>query len=585
MQSWLKASVLGAAVLMMTCTTVNVELAHSTKNNAQVLQIQTRAQQVKINQVGYLPSAPKIAVVPNTNATRFELVQTGSSITVYQGQLSEARNWPVAQESVRLANFSNFNLPGTYTLKVQGLPDSMPITISADAYQDIHQGAVKAYYFNRASTALTQKFAGDWQRPQGHLDNHVLVHQSAVDSQRTPGTIIDASKGWYDAGDYNKYVVNSGISVYTLLASYQHNTALYTDLKTHIPESNNTAPDILDEIKWNLDWMLKMQDPVDGGVYHKLTSLNFAAGVMPHQASAKRYVVQKTTAATLNFAAVMAKASVIYGQLDEFSSMSTQYQRAAEFAWQWALANRQVKYTQPSDVRTGEYGDSNFEDEFTWASAELFLLTNNNDYWQEFTHYFAKPRVPSWRQTAALAYISLLTHHQNVLSKADYIKVKSRFIGLADTLLTQHHQSAYATAMTSQDFVWGSNSVALNKAMILLVAHKVINKPAYEVAAIGLLDYVLGKNPLDLTYVTGFGYLSPQHPHHRQSYADDISAPVPGFLVGGPHSGQQDKCDYKSTLPALSYVDSWCSYATNEVTINWNAPLVYTLGTLLQQRP
>ena len=163
--------------------------------------------------------------------------------------------------------------------------------------------------------------------------------------------------------------------------------------------------------------------------------------------------------------------------------------------------------------------------------------------------------------------------------------VFSAITAMADQFVAQHQASAYKVAMVPEDFVWGSNAVAMNKAILLYKANQITEKASYMEAMQGLLDYVLGRNPLDLSYVTGFGVKSPQHIHHRPSQADAIKAPVPGWLAGGAQPGQQDKCKYNSTLPAKSYVDDWCSYASNEVTINWNAPLVYMLAAFSQPDP
>jgi endoglucanase len=276
----------------------------------------------------------------------------------------------------------------------------------------------------------------------------------------------------------------------------------------------------------------------------------------------------------------MATASRIYANFPEFKDHADRYRAAAIDAWEWAQANPAVEYKNPGDVSTGEYGDSSFNDEFTWAAAELFLLTEEDNYLQAYKRYFAQPTVPNWQDTSALGYISILFSGKDVLSNSDYIEAKNRFLALADNIVTQHETSAYAVAMENGDFVWGSNGVVMNKAMILMQSYQLTNEIKYRQAAIGLIDYVFGKNPTDYSYVTGFGVKTPQDIHHRQSYADDVAAPVPGFLAGGPQPGQQDNCSYPSTLPAKSYVDDWCSYASNEVTINWNAPLVYALAAI-----
>ena len=138
--------------------------------------------------------------------------------------------------------------------------------------------------------------------------------------------------------------------------------------------------------------------------------------------------------------------------------------------------------------------------------------------------------------------------------------------------------------MAGKDFIWGSNAVVLNQGMMLVQAYRITGKRDYLDAAQSALDYTLGRNPLGVSYVTGFGTRSPMHPHHRPSVADGIAAPVPGWLVGGPNPGQQDAKDCKATYrakePALSWLDDACSYASNEVAINWNAPLVYVAAAL-----
>lgn len=136
-----------------------------------------------------------------------------------------------------------------------------------------------------------------------------MVHPSAATTKRPAGTIISSPKGWYDAGDYNKYIVNSGFTLGLILQSYQLHQDRFNSLNLQIPESDNKIPDILDEMMYNLEWMLTMQDPTDGGVYHKLTTPNFEGFVMPEDCKQQRYVVQKTTTATLDFAATKSSGS------------------------------------------------------------------------------------------------------------------------------------------------------------------------------------------------------------------------------------------------------------------------------------
>ncbi|WP_075184974.1 glycoside hydrolase family 9 protein [Teredinibacter haidensis] len=534
-------------------------------------------ERIKLNQIGYLPAAQKVAIVPDVAATAFTLVNQAGEV-VYNGNLPAAQTWAPAEESVKIADFSDFSTPGAYYITVEGVQNSDGFSISDTVYSDVHDAAIKAYYFNRSSSELQAQHAGDWARAAGHPDTNVLVHGSAVSAERPEGTSISSSKGWYDAGDYNKYIVNSGISTYTLLAAYEHFPAFYADREWNIPESGGDLPDLLDEVLWNLDWMETMQDPNDGGVYHKLTTLSFSGGVMPAAATAQRYVVAKGTSATLNFAAVMATASRVFKPID--SSKAAAYLAAAERAWDWAIANPEKAFTNPSDVKTGEYGDGELNDEFAWAAAELFISTQEASYLAEFQKRNAASGVPSWGYVSPLAYISLVQHAETMVGSDDYSSFQSSLVSTADELESLYRSSAYRVSMQVSNFGWGSNSDALNQAMMLVQAWRITGEQKYRDAALGLVDYALGKNPTDYSYVTGYGARPPMGIHHRQSHADSVDAPVPGFLSGGPNPGQQDGCNYTSNVPAKSFVDDWCSYASNEVTINWNAPLVYVLAAV-----
>ncbi|WP_326543037.1 glycoside hydrolase family 9 protein [Pseudorhodoferax sp.] len=544
---------------------------------------------VAINQLGYLPGAAKWVVLPAEAAGEFRVVPLGSDEVVLRGRAGPARRWAMSGTRLRLADLSALSTPGDYELRADGQAP-VRLRVAPDAYAALTAGALKAFYFNRSGTALEARHAGPWARPAGHPDTEVLVHASAASAQRPEGTRLSAPKGWYDAGDYNKYIVNSGISVYTLLAAYEQFPALFKAQQLNIPESGNELPDLLDEVLWNLDWMLAMQDPADGGVYNKLTNLGFDGNVMPHQARSTRYVVAKGTAAALDFAAVMAQASRVFKPFEaQRPGLSARLRDAAVAAWQWARANPQRVYKNPPDVRTGEYGDSQFGDEFAWAAVELFLSTGDAAYRDTLKLAALPVRVPSWGDVMGLAWVSL-AQHRDQLAPADAELVTRRVGEFGQQLAATWQGSAYRLSMESaSDFVWGSNSQALNQALMLIQAYRLSGERAQLDAAQSLLDYVLGRNPLGMSYVTGFGQRSPMHPHHRPSAADGVDAPVPGFLVGGPNPGQHDQAHcpvrYASQLPALSYLDHGCSYAANEVTINWNAPLAYVSAALQALTP
>jgi endoglucanase len=537
---------------------------------------------IRINQIGFFPQANKVAVVANGQQGGFKVIAEDTQRIVFTGDLMPKGQWSLSGENVSLADFSSLQVSGTYRLVLDDGSQSTTFVIQPQLYNEIHDASLKAYYFNRASTDLPEQYAGQWARAAGHPDEQVMVHSSAASNERPAGTIISAPKGWYDAGDYGKYVVNSGISTYSLLLAYRQHQDFYQTRSGHIPESNDQVPDILNEIMWNLEWLQAMQDPNDGGVYHKLTTLKFTGNVMPDNTHEQRYVVQKSTAAALNFAAVMAFASQIYADFETvYPGKSTDYQQAALSAWQWAKANPQQIYQQPQDVKTGGYGDKHLADEFAFAAAQLFLLTKEQVYLDEFNALAQPLTVPNWGSTAALGYYSLLSFGKSQLAPALYEKYSQQLLQQAQLMLEQQVQSAYQLPLIESDFVWGSNAVAMNKAMLLLIAYQLKPQQEFRDAAVALADYVLGRNPTGYAYVTGFGSKSPMHIHHRPSEADGVVAPVPGFVAGGAQNGWQDKCVYPSKYPAASYVDDYCSYSTNEIAINWNAPLVYVLAGLL----
>ena len=536
---------------------------------------------IKLNQVGFYPDAPKIAILPDGANGNFRVVDVSTNESVFEAELTQPKLWELSGETVSIADFSAFTTPGNYRIEHDETGHSFEFEIRDEILRELSKASIKAYYFNRASTELLEEHAGIWARPKGHPDDVVYVHESAATVERPEGYVFSSPKGWYDAGDYNKYAVNSGISTYTLLAAYEHFPEYYRGLHLNIPESGNGVPDLLDEIRWNLDWLLTSQDPNDGGVYHKITTKNFAGVVMPHEATADRFAVMKSTGGTLNFAAVMATAARVYDEYDP--GFAQEALEAAEFAWQWAVQNPEVYYEQPPDIHTGAYGNRQLEDEFDWAGAELYITTGNDDYWNARNFDQINVGIPSWSYVRPLAWVSLAHHRENLSEAADPYLIKKRIMEQGEELLEEYYRSPYVITKGrygTSDFVWGSNGVIGNHSLMLIQAYRLSGERDYLDAALANMDYLLGRNATGYSFVTGFGSKPPMHPHHRQSAADGIEDPVPGFVVGGPQPGQQDSCEYPSDLPATTFLDHWCSYSTNEVTINWNAPMVYLIGAL-----
>ena len=524
-----------------------------------------------INQIGYRSGDFKEFALVGGNGD-VEIVNAAGQ-TVLKVTPGAASYWNASGQNVQLVDFSEVKAAGTYSIKQGGQTLRSDLKIADRAYEEVAKASIKWFYYQRASMALDASYAGKWARAAGHTNATAELHNSTG----TSGT-IQSSKGWYDAGDYGRYIVNSGITTYTLLSLYEHFPAYFKTLKWNIP-AEGSLPDLLAEIKYNLDWMLTMQAS-DGGVYHKLTSLGFPGDVMPAQDNSKLYVIGKSTAGTFDFAAVMALASRVYKPFD--ATFASKCLDAAKKAYSWGLQNPSRNFTaNPSDVSTGSYEDTNPGDEKILAGTELFISTGDASYKQSGTSEY----VSYWGDVTGLATYEKATHSTQFGGEAN--DAKQKILGTANTFASRA-EKGFGVVMDKDDFVWGSNAVASNQGVWLLHAYYLTGEQKYYKAAVKVLDYLLGKNPLDMSFVTGFGTKSPKMPHHRPSTSDNIEDPIPGMLVGGPQPGGEDvgsaaewKCaDYRTGQAATAYTDQRCSYATNEVAINWNAPLAYLAGAL-----
>lgn len=552
------------------------------------------SENIRFNQIGFYSDAPKKAIIVGKAFKKFQVLNEETQKVVYQGELLLSGLPALNGKHTLIADFSALKEPGSYVIYVPDLGYSSIFSISNHVFDELAKATFKAYYFQRASTDLPEEYAGRWHRRGGHFDQKVIIHSSAATKNRPTGTFISCPRGWYDAGDYNKYIVNSGITMGTLLSFYEDFPEYSNSINLNIPETGNNIPDYLDELLWNLRWMLTMQDPDDGGVYHKLTSANFDQMEMPENDKSLRYLVQKGTAATLDFAAVTAQAArILKNYPKELPGLADSCLKASKKAWVWANKNNNVAFNQIEmnlkfnpKITTGEYGDNHFGDEFIWAACELYISTGDKQYYISQNLFpDDKMPLPSWGNVRLLGYYSLVRNQKrlNILSKGIFLKLKNRIIAAAEKLMNNYEGRAYQTVMgsTNRDFGWGSNSLAANQGVALIYAFQLSGNKKFLESALSNLDYLLGRNATGYSYVTGFGIKSPMFPHHRPSVADGIEQPVPGLLVGGPNPGMEDKITLPSIVPDEAYLDSPDSYSTNEVAINWNAPMVYLTNALV----
>lgn len=534
---------------------------------------------IRLNQVGFYPNAHKYAIVENKTADGMAYVTNTEGDTVLCAPLKSTAPSPWTGNVRYLADLSALRQPGHYTLHAE--KSCAPVTIGKGLYRGVSLSALKFFYLMRSGIDIEQKYAGEFARKGGHPDTVVFIHPAAASPQRPAYSTISSPKGWYDAGDYNKYVVNSAFSIGLMLAVYEQILNYFKSLQTNIPESNNQTPDLLDEVMFNLQWLLTMQDPIDGGVYHKLTTPQFEGFVMPTECKQQRFVVAKSITATLDFAAVMAQAAKVFKKNKDYPDFSAQAEIAARKAYSWALKNPDAFYLQSRNnqnftpaVHTGEYGDNNAQDEFFWASTQLFLLTGD-DTFQKHAADFAPSSFspPTWGSVSALGTFAWLNSNEKAWKDTQQKLLNHFAINYTQRAKASSYNAPFGS--TASDYGWGCLAEkCCAPGISLLFAHPT----KFLHAAIDNADCLFGRNATGFCYITGFGQKSPQHPHHRISEADRIQEPFPGMLIGGPNPAQQDLKDggvhYPSSLPDESYTDQTASYASNEIAINWNASLV-----------
>lgn len=532
---------------------------------------------ITVNQIGYPQNEEKRAFFYQKGP--FRVINTKTGEVAYQGTASEPINDEKSGTIVYEGNFSPLETPGTYIIEQNETFKSFPFAINQSPYIKLHRGLLKAFYFFRCGMDLTEEFAGPWK--------HAACHTSKAKVYGEPDRMLDSSGGWHDAGDYGKYTAPGAKAVADLLLAYD----LYPDAfgdSIPLPESDGQMPDVLHECRYELEWLFKMQDNQTNGVFHKLTKLQFAGlNVMPEDDLKELYFSPISATATGTFAAVMALASRIYQSFDNnFSNLCL---NAALKAWKWLEANPDVPgFKNPPVISTGEYGDPIDLDERYWAAGELYRTTGEESYlnrFQELSEQLNTKESLGWADVSGYGTLSYLLNDKADSTDAFFQMLKESWLSKANSLLEQSKTDGHRISLSATDYIWGSNMVLMNHAMTLLMANHMSKNPAFESCALDHVHYLLGRNVLDISYVTGFGDRSVKHPHHRPSIGDTVVDPVPGLVAGGPNQGLQDEIarDLLRDKPkAQAFIDHKDSYSTNEVAIYWNSPALFVVSHFIK---
>ncbi len=529
---------------------------------------------VNLDQIGYRPGDPKIAFVDRYRGG-FEVIDA-SGRAALRGRAAPRGLDPLSGDDLSVLDFTPLNAPGSYRIRLAGgAGESAPFVVAPDPYRDLSRALLKGLYFQRCGVALDRRHAGPWAHGACHLAP-ALRHGTSVER-------IDVSGGWHDAGDFGRYVVPGAVTVSMLLLAYELFPQVRWD-DLGIPESGNGIPDLLDEAKWELDWMLKMQGR-DGGVHHKVTTASFPGFIMPEEDTMGEILSPVSPTATASFAAVMAQACRVYRAIDP--AYAARLLAAARSAFAWLEANPGApQFTNPPGIATGEYGDRSSADELLWASVELARATGEGAYLTGLPEGLPTRGRASfelgWQETGGFAVLAALLGDSGPAERLRPRLAEGYRLYIAEAMASAG--KGYGVAVGREDFVWGSNMLVMNRAVHLIVASRLLaesraESASYLDAAAAHLHYLLGANPLSFSYVSGFGTRRLAHPHHRPSVADGVVEPVPGLVAGGPNPGRQDPeaaaAFAAGTPPMRAYLDSAGSYSTNENAIYWNAPAFF----------
>ena len=575
------------------------------------------ASPIRLNQVGLLPDASQRAMLSDASKDplKWELLDAGNNV-VASGRTQVFGADRFSGEHVHRITVAA-PAAGDYRLRV-GDRSSRSFRVAGNPYARLPYDALAFFYHHRAGTPIEARFVGErWARPAGHA-REVATCVSGADGNgnRWPGCGYspNVSGGWYDAGDHGKYVVNGGISLWTLLNLYEvqkaRSSAMFADKSARIPEAGNAISDLLDEARYELEFFLKMQVPegtrqrlpvgekrnrpglpfteidTSGMVHHKVGDERWTGIPMrPDKDPERRMLFPPSTAATLNFAATTAQCARIWREIDpDFAATCLS---AAKRAWGAAMRNPEV-YAIADFTGSGSYGDQELSDEFYWAAAELFVTTGESEYRRALAaspHFTATTRdAPGWASAGTLGTIALALHPE-AIGEVEATRLRREIAAAAGRYVSEAEQTGYHVPFTGR-WGWGSTAVLLNRAMLSALAHDFTGEAKYRDGVVDVMDFILGRNPLDVSFVSGYGTRPMQNPHHRfwaHSMDSNYPPPPPGALSGGPNenTSQDDVAKtLKGCAPHTCWADDIRAYSLYEVAINWNAPLVWVSAWL-----
>lgn len=522
------------------------------------------------NQVGYVAALPKAAAVTG-HARKFSVCDATSGEIVFGGNLTDSVRDAASSDKVQLADFSELRRTGRFYIRI-GQTRSCEFEISDAPYENLLSDIRKTFYYSRCGSALHRIRAGKFRRKTCHIEPAILLSDKNI--------LLDVSGGWHDAGDYSRCTVTAALSLAHLLYAFELFPTIFRDADG-ISDMGRKCPAIIEECQYELEWLLKMQDK-DGGVYHKVSSMDYADYVLPGEDDKRLYVFGKSAAATTAFAAVMALAARVFEPMG--LRIMKKLRPAALAAWIWLINNPEEKpFVNPPRVKSPEYNDDDLSDDKFWAACELFSLTGEDSFSDKIEKIYDSINTSGFSLHnmggfGAISYIfSSRDKNPDILEK-----LKASLLYRAENICSVASHSGYRTALVREDYVWGSNLTLLSNTITLIAANTVEPRKEFTTCVLDQIDYLLGRNALSRSFVTGYGENCIKHPHYRPTMADDIDEVIPGLVVSGPDMSRSDEHSKWlipfGTPPAKCHLDIEHSYSTNETSIFFNSASVFVFA-------
>lgn len=518
---------------------------------------------VKINQVGYLPGSQKTAIFQDNSGDVFQVVNVNTNEVVYTGMILNQTFNEETGEINGYGDFSAVTEPGVYRIEAQINARSYDFVIEEQVYQDLRNSVLNMITLQRCGQTLPKEIAGLFSHESCHDDNATIY---------TGRERKDMTGGWHDAGDYGRYTLTTTKTINDLLLSYWVFPESFDD-QTNGMESGNGIPDVLDEALVGLRWLKKMQ--LDWGpVYTAAVTQNFAGFIAPEKDEQAIYILDEENTSTAATAATFALGSLVMRSYDEG--------RADELLQDAIKAYQSIDKTDasedkknPWDISAGDYSNESVLDELYFAASALYAATHQTEYLDQAKALIQEhPEIlMGFSYNDMGGYGSYLLLQDEVFQKQGevYTVLYNHFFDHAKSLIGAQNNNGYQ--VVTNGYYWGGNMFVANNGMTLLLANALQPDAALVNAASEQLAYLLGKNSLNMSFITGYGQNYPRNIHHRVTEALNIE--LSGALVGGPDSSVDS-----SRPAAKKYWDESELYSTNEVTIYYNSPVVFLLSGL-----